>query len=177
MQQMRLGLQGQGLLGDSKGQATVEGAFVIPVLFLAFLLLIQPGILLYDRIVMEAAAADACRMLMTRTADGDVDAESYEEAVRRHLGAIPQQENFHCHEAGCSWRIELSGDEHSEQVSVRIATRVQLLPLLGGGAALLGIADESGCMELAVSRSASVYDDWVASSVLGIDPSAWVRSD
>ena len=159
-----------------KGQATVEGAFVIPVLFLALLLLIQPGILLYDRIVMESAAADACRMLMTRVADGEVDPRSYEEAVRRHLGAIPQQENFHCHEGGCSWRIELSGDECSEAVSVRIAGRVRLLPLLGGGARLLGMADDSGCIELAVHREAAGYDDWVAANVLGIDPPAWVES-
>ncbi len=39
------------------GQGTVEAALVLPVLLIALLLLIQPGILLYDRIVMENAAA------------------------------------------------------------------------------------------------------------------------
>ena len=35
-----------------RGQATVEGAFLIPVILLMLMLLIQPGILLYDRVVM-----------------------------------------------------------------------------------------------------------------------------
>ena len=33
------------------GQATVEAAFLLPVLFVGLLLLMQPGILLYDRLV------------------------------------------------------------------------------------------------------------------------------
>ena len=38
------------------GQATVEAAFLLPVLFVGLLLLMQPGILLYDRLVKQAAA-------------------------------------------------------------------------------------------------------------------------
>ena len=41
------------------GQATVEAAFLLPVLFVGLLLLMQPGILLYDRLVMQAAASEA----------------------------------------------------------------------------------------------------------------------
>ena len=40
------------------GQATVEAAVLIPVLFTVLLLLIQPGIILYDRMVMNYAAAE-----------------------------------------------------------------------------------------------------------------------
>ncbi len=43
------------------GQATVEAAFALPVLFLLVLLLVQPGIVLYDRMVMASAAAEGCR--------------------------------------------------------------------------------------------------------------------
>ena len=57
----------------------MEGAFAIPLVFLLLLLLLQPGILLYDRMVMNAAAAEGCRMLATRSADAGVDAAAYEE--------------------------------------------------------------------------------------------------
>ena len=39
------------------GQATVEAAFLIPVIFVAMMVLLQPGIILYDRMVMNHAAA------------------------------------------------------------------------------------------------------------------------
>ena len=161
-------------LASACGQATVEGAFVIPVIFLLLLLLLQPGILLYDRMVMGAAASEACRMLTTRSAASGVDASAYEEAVRRHLGAIPQQENFHRHRDGCSWKIELSGDESSPEVSARITGSVKLLPLLDMGGTLLGLGDGAGNIELSVLASASTQDAWVASSELGLNPASWV---
>ena len=46
----------------------MEAAVLIPVLFTALLLLLQPGILLYDRMVMQGAAAEGCRLLATKTA-------------------------------------------------------------------------------------------------------------
>lgn len=156
------------------GQATVEAAFVIPVIFLLLLLLLQPGILLYDRMVMNAAAAEACRMLVTRSAASGVDAGAYEESVRRHLGAIPQQENFHVHEGGCSWRIEFSGDEHSSEVSTRISGRVKLLPLLDAGGVLLGLGDGDGNIELSVVASSPTQDAWVTRNDLGMNPASWV---
>ncbi|MDO4400073.1 MAG: TadE/TadG family type IV pilus assembly protein [Coriobacteriia bacterium] len=158
----------------SRGQATVEGAFLIPVVFLLLLLLVQPGILLYDRMVMSAAAAEACRTLATRSADSGVDAEAYEESVRRHLGAIPQQENFHRHRDGCSWRIELTGDERSPQVSARITGSVKLLPLLDMGGTLLGLGDGAGNVEISVFASAQTHAAWVDGNGLGLDPSSWV---
>ena len=39
-----------GFAARERGQATVEAAVLIPVLFTALLLLLQPGILLYDRL-------------------------------------------------------------------------------------------------------------------------------
>ena len=52
---------------DNRGQGSVEAAIAIPVMFLLLLLLIQPGIVLYDRLVMGNAAAEACRLLATAT--------------------------------------------------------------------------------------------------------------
>ncbi|MDO4532572.1 MAG: TadE/TadG family type IV pilus assembly protein [Coriobacteriia bacterium] len=156
------------------GQATVEGAFLIPLIFLLLLLLLQPGILLYDRMVMQAAAAEGCRMLATRSTASGADPEAYEEAILRHLGAIPQQENFHRHQDGCSWRVVLSGDERASEVSVRITGSVELLPMLDMGGTLLGLGDGSGNIEVSVAASAPTQDAWVASNGLGLNPSSWV---
>ena len=41
---------------DARGQSTVEAAVALPVVFLLVLLLVQPGIVLYDRMVMAGAA-------------------------------------------------------------------------------------------------------------------------
>ena len=49
------------MLRDERGQATVEAAFAVPVLMVLVLMLVQPGIILYDRIVMEGAAAGCWR--------------------------------------------------------------------------------------------------------------------
>jgi len=165
----------RAILRGRSGQATVEGAFVIPVVFLLLLLLVQPGILLYDRMVMNAAAAEGCRMLVTRAPESGADARAYEQAIRRHLGAIPQQENFHRHRDGCSWRIELVGDDRAAQVIVRISGSVRLLPLLDMGGTLLGIGDGSGNIEIAVESSAPTQNAWVSSSELGLNPGAWVK--
>ena len=165
----------RAVLRGRSGQATVEGAFAIPVVFLLLLLLVQPGILLYDRMVMSAAAAEGCRMLVTRTPESGADARAYEQAVRRHLGAIPQQENFHRHRDGCSWDVKLIGDDRSAQVSVRISGSVRLLPLLDMGGTLLGIGDGNGSIDIAVEASTPTQNAWVSSSEFGLSPGAWVK--
>lgn len=87
---VRIGRRLKELLERSKqGQGTVEAAFLIPVVFIGLLLLIQPGVILYDRIIMGAAAAEACRLLATKTdAAGDMD-DGCEAFVRHRLGAVP----------------------------------------------------------------------------------------
>lgn len=156
------------------GQATVEGAFLIPVILLLLLLLIQPGILLYNRCVMNAAAAEGCRMLATRTSDGADDA--YAEAIRRHLGSIPEQENFHVHRGGCSWEIQLFGGETSTEVSVKITNKVKPLPLFDTGADALGITDSQGYYTQRVEIKQSTQPSWVAGNALGMNPDAWVKA-
>lgn len=158
------------LRSDIRGQATVEAAFLLPALMLLLLLLLQPGILLYDRMVMQGAAADACRLLATSAGD-----RAYcEDYVRRRLGAVPQQENFHVHESGCTWNIAFSGDETSAQVGVEISTEVKPLPLIDVGGALLGLLNESGNFEVRVSASAPTQPAWVEGAIAGGNPAAWV---
>ena len=47
------------------GQSTIEAAFLIPVIFVCLLVLIQPAILLVNKLVMEAAAYEGCRYALT----------------------------------------------------------------------------------------------------------------
>ena len=110
-------------LGE-RGQATVEAAYLIPVLFLCLLLLLQPGIILYDLVVMRAAAAEGCRVLATKTDATGVSDQACKAYVKRRLAAIPPQDQFHIHEGGCSWEIVTEGDETSEYVRVTITNKV-----------------------------------------------------
>jgi len=141
---------------DERGQATVEAAFLIPVLFLVMLMVLQPAILLYDRMVMESAAAEGCRLLMTDAGGADrrvpvggitLGDDAYEDYVRRRLGAIPPIPIFHLHEDGCSYEIEMTGDETSAEVSVTIRNRVRLLPLIGQVADAVGRAEGGICTQ------------------------------
>lgn len=157
------------------GQAVVEGAFLIPIILLLLLLLIQPAILLYDRMVMQSGAAEGCRVLATKPAAAD--AMSYEEFVRRRLGAIPQQDNFHVHSQGCSWDIDLIGDESSMKTQVVIETEVRPLPLFDWGGRALGIVNGSGNFVLCVDVSLPTYADWVANNDQGIDPQGWTMRE
>ena len=152
------------------GQGTVEAVIVIPVLFVLMLLLLQPGIVLYDRLVMGNAAAEGCRLLAT--ADGTSGA--YEAFIRHKLASVPQHDCFHVHHGTCSWNIELSGNETSSAVTVKISNELKPLPLFDAGAKLLGMTNGSGNLVISESVTMPTQPDWVASSPSGSDPSGWV---
>lgn len=154
------------------GQATVEASFMIPILFVSMLVLLQPGIILYDRMVMNHAAAEACRMLATSTGSVDSSEKRCEELIRRRLGAIPQQELFHVHDGGCSYRISLSGNDSSSTVQVRISNRLKPLPLNILSPALK--LDSEGCFEVSVVQEAGTRPAWLAGSSSGSAPESWV---
>ena len=158
----------------SKGQATVEAAMLIPILCTVLLMLIQPGIILYDRMVMNYAAAEGCRLLATADGGSGLDGGRCEELVRRHLGAIPQQDLFHMHDGGCSYDIEVSGNESSAVVAVKITNRIKLLPLFDAGARLAG-ASHDGTLQIEVSRSARTKTPWLGTGASGLNPDAWVH--
>ena len=73
----------------TKGQATVEAALLIPALLISLLLLIQPGILLYTRMVMEGAAAEGCRVLATASSLEE-NTETVEGFIKRRLASVPK---------------------------------------------------------------------------------------
>ena len=158
-------------LQSKKGQATVEAAFTIPVLFIVVLLIIQPGIVMYDRMVMRAAAAEGCRVLATLPSNQTSVCEDY---VLRRLESVPQQRLFHEHAGGCSWKVSVEGNETSEQTSVEITNKIKPLPLIGQGAALLGMLDANGYLTISVHESYAVQPSWAAQSALGSGSQAWI---
>ena len=159
---------------DKRGQGTVEAAVVLPVLFLLMLLLLQPGIVLYDRQVMGSAASEACRLLATKTSAAGSMQESCEAFVRHRLSAIPQHDSFHVHGSKCSWRITLTGDENSEYVSVRIKNELRPLPLLDAGSRLLGLTNAAGNLEIEESVTMPTQPSWASTVEGGLDPSSWI---
>ena len=154
-----------------KGQTTVEAALLLPVLLGGVLLLVQPGIILYDRLVMQSAASQACR-IMTTLPEGDPGGQC-EQFVRRRLSAIPQQDCFHVHGGGCSWDIQFEGGESSDQVAVTISNKVKPLPLIAWGAKALGAVGSDGTWDVKVTQSAQCQPGWAQSSAEG-GPSTWI---
>ena len=169
-------LDRRGARSAEQGQALVEGAVLIPVLLLLLMLLIQPGILLYNYLVMKGAAAEGCRLIATSSA-GQAGEGLFEASIKRHLGAVPQQENFHVHASGCTWHIELEGNEQSDQVNVTIKNEVEPLPLFDFGAQALGMTNAAGNFVQEVTASRAVYNSWVYASEDGLDPDGWVHRD
>ena len=156
------------------GQSTVEAAFAVPILFVLVLLLVQPALLLYDRMVMQSAAAEACRLLATSTStQGDMTA-ACEAFVRHRLSCVPSHECFHVHEGGCTWNIQLEGGESSQQTVVRISTEVRPLPLFDMAARLAGAANGRGNITVRAEARASSQPNWAFGTAAGADPSAWV---
>lgn len=141
------------------GQATVEAAFLIPVLFVVMLMLIEPGIILYDRMVMDGAAAEACRLLATKCTAGGFDEDDYRAVIARHLGAIPQQDLFHIHGGDCTYDVRMTGDESAGTVAVEIDNEIRLLPLFDAAGALTGIAPD-GRYKISVRQQASTKPTW-----------------
>lgn len=160
--------------GTEAGQATVEAAVLIPVLFVTLLALVQPALVLYDRVVMKAAAADACRLLATKTDALGEMGDSVDAYVRHRLGAIPPAACFHVHEGGCTWEVEAEGGEASGEVSVTIRTKVQPLPLFDAAGALLGALDGDGLLTVEVRDSRSTQPAWVGATAKGLNPSEWI---
>ncbi|MCL1847617.1 MAG: pilus assembly protein [Coriobacteriia bacterium] len=158
-------------INAKRGQATVEAAFMIPLLFLLLLLLLQPAILLYNRMVMQNAAAEGCRLLATRADVGSNSAVQYEGYVKRRLASIPPVDIFHAHVGVNTWDIELIGGEDSAVVTVRITNYVKPLPLLDMGATLLNLTNPDGYLIQKVEVTMPTQPGWALNS--GGGPAQW----
>ncbi len=150
---------------DEGGQTVVEAAFLLPVLFLFLGIFVQPAMLLYDRCVMQAAAAEGCRLYATATADEGA-LVAY---VQRRLRAVPHAGVFH--EGGdAGWDIAFSaGDDGA--VAVCVSHRVRPLPLFGVTAGLAAQM-EGGSVVQETRVESHVVAAWAAQAAGG--PAEWV---
>lgn len=153
-----------------RGQATIEAAFAIPVLMVLMLMIIQPSIILYDKVVMADAAAEGCRMLTTSSQG---QGQLCEDFIRRRLSAVPQVDIFHVHTTGCSWDIQLSGNQTTDVCTVSISTEVKPLPLFDIASSLTGALNERGNLTVKVDSSMDTQPSWVD---MGSGPNEWIRS-
>lgn len=167
-----MGCERKSVICSQSGQSTIEAAFAIPIVMLLTLLLLQPGIVLYDRIVMKNAASDACRLLASSDGSNDID----DDYVRRRLSAIPQVDIFHVHSEECSYEITLEGNETSDRVSVHIANALKPLPLVDVFMGVGGFTDAGGNMVIDVEESMDCQSEWVSASSSGKSPSEWWQS-
>lgn len=160
------------IIRDIKGQGTVEAAVVIPVLFVLMLMMLQPGIVFYDYLIMRSAAAEGARLMATSSAEEG--ARSCEDFIRNRLSAVPQQDLFHVHGADCSWQIDIQGDETTEAVEIGITNELRPLPFLDAPLHLLGVTNAAGHMELHVAHAEANQPAWVAKSG-SATPQEWVE--
>lgn len=144
-----------------EGQASVEAAVLIPVLFLVVALLVQPACLLYTRAVMSGAAAQGARLAASNP--------SFDEAVafvRRRLKAVPEVSVFHAGGEG-DWSVNVEG-AGSGRSRVEVRGHARPLPLMSAiSGALLGSDGAGVVLEVTVEVSSHAdwvngsYDDWV----------------
>ena len=158
-------------IGGQCGQGTVEAALLIPVICIGVLLLVQPAIVLYDRMVMANAASETCRVVMTLSA-GEAQSGGQAFALRR-LRSIPQHDCFHLYSDSCSYEVNCFGGEASSEVSVVISNRLKPLPLIGTAAGFLGLLDGDGCLRIQVEASMPTQPAWVFASPAGSNPAGW----
>ncbi len=140
-------------------QATVEAAMLLPAFLTLLLIALQPVCLLYTRSVVESAAAETARLMITAPG-GDDDA--YVAFAQRRLAAVPNVSIFHVG-GPLSWDIELRRAATSGgAVSVSIEGFARPLPVIGAFAHLLGETNASGDVALEVSVDYEGRPSWLS---------------
>lgn len=148
-------------LSERRAQATVEAAVLLPCFLLVLLLALQPVCLLYTRAIMESAAGEAARLMVTAQEDDD---DAYRAFIQRRLAAIPNLSIFH---AGgpLSWDITLGrASDRAGEVAVSIEGAVSPLPVLGVFAAAAGPVNAQGDVVLRVEVSYDGRPRWLEGS-------------
>ncbi len=143
------------------GQMCVEAAFLIPVILILLLVLLQPGIILYDKMVMQAAAGQGIRMLAVLDEDS---AKSCENMVLSQLEAVPKVPIFRKGD----WDIEIEGNETTGNAKIYVSIEIEPLPLMRAPLTLANTLNSKGCIEINVEVSQSTQPEWATSQ--GLDP-------
>ena len=152
---------------EDTAQATVEAALLLPTFLTLLLLALQPLCMLYTRSVMETAASETARLMVTTD---DEAMESCEAFALRRLAAVPDLSIFYAG-GSLAWDIELVRAEDEEgTVTVAITGAVTPLPVLGAFAGVLGATNGQGDVEMRVEVSYAGRPSWLEGSY-----ETWVR--
>ena len=136
------------------GQASIEAACILPVLFVLMLLMVQPIIIAYTKTMMNDAAQETCRVVST---DYDASFDDCRQFAIRRLRTIPYMSLFH-QGGDDAWDIQISrNDKHS---IVEITSHAQPLPLVGLSAWGLASLDDEGIV-LQVKAEQQSRASWV----------------
>ncbi len=149
-----------------QGQTLVEAAFLLPVVFFMFGLLLQPALLLYCHCVMDGAAAETCRLAATGTCGQD----AMKAFALRRLDALPALDIFHSQD--CAWEFDL-GSSGSGNAQVTITGHVKTLPLVGITASTLTSPAGDGCGVISCTASSSSLPAWLNQDA--VDAEGWVN--
>ncbi len=155
---------------ELSGQATVEAVFLIPVMCVLLLILLQPALLLLNRLVMEMTANDVCRFVMTHDCKG-MQSHPYNEAelyALRRLEAIPSVPILH----EGFWTVEIQGDECLGEVVIHIEHKVKPLPLLQVGLGFGDTLDSKGLLTQQLDRKRILHSEFECE--IGLEPFDWV---
>jgi len=122
------------VLKSEDGQALAEAPIIIVTLCVLALILFQPIVTLYTKMVLGSAAASLCRVVATDSAssglsgDASASARLLQTYAEGKIAGLPRGSAF---QVPGSLRLEVTGDAHSAQVSVRLSLDQKALPLLG----------------------------------------------
>lgn len=148
---------------DESGQASVEAAILLPSLLFIIGLMAQPICIFYTRTVMNAAASEGARLVLTQS--NRVNKDDIDAFILRRLRAIPPVAIFH--EGGDEgWEVELG--ESEKLIEITITSKIKPLPLFGiFSAALTGASGGLGTISVHVAEPlrpgwlSGGYEDWV----------------
>lgn len=109
---------------------------------------------------MQAAAAEACRLMGTAPELAAAAPQAQRDYVLRRLAAVPDVDVFHVG-GRAGWDIELEGGTQAHEARARIATTARPLPLLGVLPAMLGRTDGLGNVVLEVEVRTVTRPGWL----------------
>lgn len=130
---------------------------LLPCFLTLLLLALQPVCLLYTRAVMESAASETARLMITSESASDDVLEAY---AQRRLAAVPNIEIFHTG-GPLSWDIGFTRAKSGGSVKVSVEGSVKPLPVLGAFVSAFGASDGAGGVQLKVSVSYDARPSWL----------------
>lgn len=152
-------------------QATVEAAMLLPCFLTVLLVMMQPVCLLYTRSVMESAAAQTARLMVTASPPDGEGVDAYRAFALRRLAAVPDLAIFHTGGPN-AWKVDMQYAEATGgEVTVAIEGAVRPLPVIGVFAAAMTDLNAQGDAVLRVEVSFEGRPEWLEGEY-----DAWVEA-